>query len=87
MKTITFNADNRSIILTDDQAELVVETNHVKNGVQRIYGLTEDKVTLHENVTNVPEDWSPSKYLFDGTNWTENPNWVDPEQILNETLS
>lgn len=82
MKTITFNTDNRSIILTDDQTDLVVKTNHVRKSVERIYGLTQDKVTLYENVTNTPEDWKPSKYLFDGTNWTENPNWVDPEQML-----
>ena len=34
--------------------------------------------TIHEDVTDVPDDWTGNKYLYDGS-WTENPNFVDPE--------
>lgn len=36
-------------------------------------------VTVTDGVTNVPEDWVGNKYLFDGTTWTLNPNWLDPD--------
>lgn len=78
MKTITLNSDNRSIILADDAVVVTLESNHVKKGYERIYGLPASDVTLHEGVT-VPADWASSKYLFDGTTWTLNPDWTDPE--------
>lgn len=34
-------------------------------------------VTITDNVTNVPADYTGNKYTFDGTAWTLNPNWVD----------
>lgn len=81
MKTITFIDNNRSIILTNDSTDLKVEKDHVKNGNQKIYGLGDTKVVLHENIADVPDDWQPSKYLFNGSTWTANPNWQDPEKI------
>lgn len=35
---------------------------------------------LHEGVT-APADWTGGKYFFDGTDWTLNPDWVDPETL------
>jgi len=81
MKTITLNADNRSILIAEDTDILSLESDHVKRNDERIYGLPQDKVTLHENV-NAPSDWSSSRYLFDGTSWTQNPNWIDLEAKL-----
>lgn len=37
-----------------------------------------ENTILHEEVT-APSDWFGGKYLFDGTDWTLNPNWVEPE--------
>jgi len=35
--------------------------------------------TITENVTNAPSDWAGNKYKLDGTTWSANPDWVDPE--------
>jgi len=82
MKVITLNADNRSILIAEDADAVSLEVDHVKRNDDRIYGLPKDKVTLHEGV-DVPADWSPSRYIFDGTSWTQNPDWVDPAALLN----
>lgn len=42
-----------------------------------IADLNSTTVTITDNVTNVPADWTGNKYTFDGTAWTLNPNWVD----------
>lgn len=81
MKTITLNSDNRSIILADDAVAVSLETDHVRKGDERIYGLPASDVTLHEGVS-VPADWESSKYMFDGSVWSDNPDWVDPEADL-----
>jgi hypothetical protein len=84
MKTITLNTDNRSIRLVEDSVGVTVNSDHVRIGETRVYGISESNVTLHEGVTNAPEDWSSSKYFFDGSDWTENPDWVDPTADLPE---
>jgi len=30
-------------------------------------------------VTNAPDDWTGNKYKLDGTTWSANPDWVDPD--------
>lgn len=79
MKTITLNNDNRSIMLVDDSVTVAIKKDHVVKGNERVYGLHKDMVTLHENVTNAPDDWASSKYFYDGSTWSENPDWVDPK--------
>jgi len=32
---------------------------------------------MHEDVT-APDGWSGNKHFFDGTSWTNNSDWVDP---------
>lgn len=83
MKTITLNSDNRSILLAEDADSVLLESNYVQRGSERIYGLPSSTVTLHESVT-VPDDWEPSRYLFDGTTWSANPDWVDLEDEYTE---
>lgn len=29
-------------------------------------------------VTTIPDDWLEHKYFFDGTAWSSNPDWIDP---------
>lgn len=43
------------------------------------FGMTSQNSTLYEGVTDVPEDWDYDKYLYDGSSWSLNPNWTDPE--------
>jgi hypothetical protein len=40
---------------------------------------------LHEDVPEV-EDWVSSKFLFDGTAWALNPDWIDPATIVEEPV-
>ena len=37
-----------------------------------------------EQVTNAPADWTGDRYTFDGTTWAQNPDWVEPEQLIGE---
>jgi len=30
-------------------------------------------------VTNAPSDWTGNKYKLDGTTWSANPDYVEPE--------
>jgi hypothetical protein len=84
MKTVTLNKDNRSIMLVEDDVTVTLESNHVKKGSERVYGLSKDTVTLYEGVT-APEGWASSKYFFDGTDWTENPEYVELDEALPES--
>jgi hypothetical protein len=79
-KTITFNESNISAYLYDDGVPVAVESNRlvVGNPPELIIGdMHSGNATVHENVT-APADWFGGQYLFDGTTWTEKPNWVHP---------
>ena len=41
--------------------------------------LNSTTVTITDNVTNAPADWTGNKYKLDGTTWSANPDWVDPD--------
>ena len=41
--------------------------------------LNSNNATMHTDVT-APDGWSGDKHFFDGTDWTNNPNWVDPNE-------
>lgn len=80
MKTITFKSNNASIYIFDDAVELIVSNENivVGNPVQFVIAdCNTSNIDLHENVTP-PQDWAGHKYLFDGSNWSVNPNWIDP---------
>ena len=62
--TITSNADN---IVVGDPAQFIIGD------------LNSGTVTITENVTNAPSDWVGNKYKLDGTTWSANPDWVDPD--------
>jgi len=65
--------DSETIVSTADDLQ-------IGNPVRFIVAdLNTATVTITENVTNVPDDWVGNKYTFDGTKWTLNPNWVDPD--------
>ena len=81
MKTIVETATGLSKYLLADDVTVVSNADHivVGNPPQFIIGdLNSGTVTLTENVTNAPADWTGNKYFFDGTTWTLNPDWVDP---------
>lgn len=84
MKTIVENSTNLSKYLFDDSKPVSMGSDMVAVGDPSnldfyIGDLNSENATLHSNVTNAPSDWAGDKYTFDGTTWTQNPNWVDPD--------
>ena len=82
MKTIVETSSGLSKYLLADDVMIVSNAENITVGdpVQFIIGdLKSSTVTITENVTNSPADWSGNKYFFDGTTWTLDPDWVDPE--------
>lgn len=85
MKTLV--KDNKSIYIFDDAEVLDITADNIQVGepARFIIGdCSSSDTTLYTDVTP-PEDWTGHKYLFDGTTWTENPDWVDPATLEEET--
>lgn len=81
MKTIVETPTGLSKYLLADDVALIATNENITVGdpPQFIIGdLNIGTVTIAENVTNAPADWSGNKYFFDGVNWTLNPDWKDP---------
>ena len=81
MKTIVETSSGLSKYLLADDVTIVATAENITVGdpAQFIIGdLNSTTVTVTDNVTNAPDDWTGNKYFFDGTTWTLNPDWVDP---------
>lgn len=81
MKTIVETTTSLSKYLLDDAEVVVLNEDNIVVGDPAkfiIADLNASTVTVYEGVT-APEDWTGNKYTFDGTDWTLNPNWVEPE--------
>ena len=82
MKTIVETATNLSKYLLEDDVTVTFTSTEITVGDPAqfvVCDLNSDNATIVENVTNTPSDWIGNKYTFDGTTWTQNPNWVEPE--------
>jgi hypothetical protein len=80
MKTLTRKGSGISLYIFDDAEFVSVGADKTVVGDPErlvIYDCNSSSVSLHEDVTP-PEDWFGWKYFFDGTTWTQNPDWVDP---------
>ena len=78
MKTITMKEDGQSTYAFDDDAQIVLGANGTPMPDGSIdVSVRIETATLWENVT-LPSDWDATKYCFDGTSWTPNPLFVDP---------
>lgn len=65
------------VVIRDDVTRVGNPENPLHNGYDYyVCGCNTETVELHENVT-VPDGWMPDKFLFDGTTWSSNPDWVD----------
>ena len=81
MKTIVETSTGLSKYLLADDVTIASTADNITVGdpAQFIIGdLNGSTVTITDNVSNAPDNWSGNRYTFDGTNWTANPNWVDP---------
>lgn len=86
MKTIVENATSLSKYLLDDAEVIVLNEDNIVVGdpAKFIIGdLNASTATVYEGVT-APEDWAGNKYTFDGTEWAQNPDWVDPAAASEE---
>jgi hypothetical protein len=82
VKTIVETATNLSKYLLEDDVTVTFTSTEITVGDPAqfvVCDLNSDNATIVENVTNTPSDWIGNKYTFDGTTWTQNPNWVEPE--------
>ena len=80
-KTIVENSTNLSKFVYDDAKVITMEATRIVIGDPEeliIACHNSSDSTVYENVT-APADWTGNKYTFDGTTWTLNPNWVDPD--------
>ena len=81
MKTIVETSTGLSKYLLADDVTITSTADNITVGdpAQFIIGdLNGSTVTITDNVSNAPDNWSGNRYTFDGTNWAANPNWVDP---------
>ena len=89
MKTIVEKSTSISKYLIDDTEVVMLNDDNIFVGdpLRFIIGdLNGSTVTVYENLT-APVDWAGNKYTFDGTDWTLNPDWVDPtipEELIAE---
>jgi hypothetical protein len=82
MKTIVETSSGLSKYLLDDDVTLTVTATEITVGYPAqfiVSDLNNTNSVIVNNVTNLPVDWKSCKYTFDGTTWTLNPDWVDPE--------
>lgn len=83
MKTIVENSTKLSKFLYEDDKEILMEEERITVGPVSnpdLYVGCHNKhdCTLYENIEGPSETWAGNKYMFDGTTWTANPDWVDP---------
>jgi hypothetical protein len=82
-QTITRNDNNISLYVFDDDKQITVEADRIVIGDPEeliIADCNSGNTTVHTGVT-APDDWAGWKYFFDGTDWTLNPDWVDPATL------
>ena len=82
MKTIVETSSNLSKYLLADDVFVTMTSNNITVGDPaqfNIGDMNSESASLHTDVTNSPEDWVGNKYLFDGTTWAANADWIDPE--------
>ena len=83
MKTIVETSTKLSKYLLADNVAITSTADNITVGdpAQFIIGdLNGSTVTITENVTNAPSDWTGNKYKFDSGTWSANPDWVEPEE-------
>lgn len=87
MKTIVETSSGLSKYLFADDVQIVSSADNIVVGspIQFTIGdLNNGNATITNNVTNAPSDWVGNKYFFNGSTWTQNQNWVDPDTISEE---
>lgn len=71
--------DGVALVALADDATLDWRADRVRVGATDYMGLTAASVVLHEDVTELPEDFQANWYRFDGVTWSANPDEPRPE--------
>ena len=82
MKTIVETSTKLSKYLLADDVAITATSDNITVGDPAqfiIADLNSGNTTITENVTNAPSDWTGNKYKLDGTTWSANSDWVDPD--------
>jgi hypothetical protein len=80
MKTIVETATGLSKYLLEDTVTVTLNDDAIVVGDPAMFivaDLNADNAVVYEGVT-APADWTGNKYTFDGSDWTLNPDWIDP---------
>jgi hypothetical protein len=80
MKTIVETATGLSKYLLEDTVAVTLKDDSIIVGEPPLFivaDLNADNAIVYEDVT-APDDWVGNKYTFDGSEWTLNPDWIDP---------
>ena len=83
MKTIVETSTKLSKYLLADDVTITATANDITVGDPAqfiIADLNSGNTTITDNVTNAPADWTGNKYTYDGTTWSANPDYVEPEE-------
>ena len=83
MKTIVETSTGLSKYLLADDVTITATADNITVGDPAqfiIADLNSGNTTIVENVTNAPSDWVGNKYKLDGTTWSANSDWVDPDE-------
>jgi len=70
----------------DDDKSVSIESDKIITSDFIIGDLNSSNATCYTNITNAPSAFIGGKYLFDGTNWTLNGDWTEPELNNGPTL-
>jgi hypothetical protein len=77
MKLLVIKETGRVVFAFPDDKSVVLKENTTLIGDPLefdIFHLNSSNAAVYENIT-LPEDWVMHRYLFDGINWTVDPNY------------
>jgi len=86
MQVITRNDTNAAILAYADDVSIDLTENDITVGDPPIMILSDCNASNATvwTVDSLPEDFSPSFYLFDGTSFTLNPDWLSREALMDQ---
>jgi len=80
MKTLCLIESNKSVFIFNDNEVIEINDVNIIVGIPIkfiINELNSNNSKLWEKI-QAPDDWIGVKYLFDGTTWTKNPDYIEP---------
>ncbi len=79
MKVIIRKTDALALYTYEDTESVILENSRIIDSLAVDASLGKDDVVLYTNVQNVPTDFAPGKYIFNGTDWVVNQKFSTRE--------